>query len=174
LLQKERFMPKHTATTPSTALALVHDYYPALTNSQKEALKSWADFEYISSLPFIPKEDGARQGIIFDVLRLGERTSTDLNDVAATVDQWCLVVKVRGNYVVENRNQKPVAFNDGDLALVGLPKGEGIRDVTARMISGILSQFGEMPGMTLKQLEPKQPGRSGAIILRAALDPALV
>ena len=56
------------------------------------------------------------------------------------------------------------------LALVSLPKGDGLRDKTALAISSILGKYGEMPGMKLRQLPPAQKGQSGAIVLTTDLE----
>lgn len=167
-------MAKDQITPAADALANVHDYFPQITEKQKAALAKWSAFQAIVDAPFLPKEDAARNGTFFTVLKLGEGTFTDPEDIAGDrIEKWLVFVRLAHDANLKLRNGTTVQFHKGELAKIAMPKGEGLRDDTARSLAQILAEDGEIPVMQLKQLPPSVPTRSGAIVLHTPIEALL-
>ena len=169
--QKPKEQLVDTTTGEVTDLARVHDYYPALTDQQREALKAWSQYDELISLPFVPRSAAAETHCLFTVQRVGEQSRPSIEDETQYVEQWVLLVEFDEDADLWLRNTgEPREFRKGDRALVAMPKSEGLRDQSMITLSSILAQHGALPGMYLDQLAPKKPGQSGAIVLRSAFD----
>ena len=163
-------MAKNTSVAVSSdtaPLERVKDYYPALDISQKRALTSWSRFEEMINLPFIPRTAAADQGILFDIYRMGERTGEIQGEEK---EQWVFAVRLRHACDLPMVNSKEVRhFDAGAKALLAMPKAEGLRNLVAMQIAGILAAHQVLPGMTVEQLPSKDPVLNGPIVLRQAL-----
>lgn len=150
-------------------LDTVADYYPNLSDAQKQGLRKWSTFEDFISLPFIPKTDAAEYGdaFLFTILKVGERVSLKPGSQDEAQEQHILLVRVDTDaQLVLARGNATRDFHKGDRALVGYPKGPFLRDNAVKLIHNILEENGELPGMYLEQLESKDPALNGPIVLR--------
>lgn len=155
-------------------LAMVRDYYPNVSEEQKQGLALWSTFEELCTLPFIPKTAAAEFGdsFLFTILRIGEQTRTSefLNPVTGEVqrtEQYVILVRVDTDCDLPlAKVDRTIKLHKGDRAIVSYPSGPALREYAIATLQRALQKSEELPGFYMEELEAANPMMSGPIVLR--------